>query len=175
MSVVWWSAFSTQNPSVLVSFSCQFQSCYFFDPLVRLLHQNSLRQCLFLSLLFLFFGLFSAFFTSKPSQSWFLSFFDSWSTFSAKTLPIFAFARFLGFEFTRYGTDVLAMSERELGTRHDPMDRVFPKVTGCTYQQWGASGDEEFHRALCIMPLNVLNEKIFIFLWFWWVYLWCEC
>lgn len=77
--------------------------------------------------------------------------------------------RFLGYEFSDYGTDVLAMSERQIGTRHDPMNRVFPKVTGCTYNQWGSDGGWEHHTALCVMPLNVLNEKIFIFLWFWYI------
>lgn len=59
------------------------------------------------------------------------------------------------------------MSEQQLGTRHDPMDKVFPKVTGCTYHQGGAGSEAERHNALCVMPLNVVNEKIFIFLWFW--------
>lgn len=61
----------------------------------------------------------------------------------------------------------MAISEQEIGTRHDPMEQVFPKVTGCTYHQFGADGDAEEHTTLCVMPLNILNEKIFIFLWFW--------
>ena len=38
------------------------------------------------------------------------------------------FNRFLGYEFTTYGTQVLSMSEGEFGSRNDAMDMVFPKV-----------------------------------------------
>merc|ERR1712008_670248 len=35
----------------------------------------------------------------------------------------------------------------------------------------GASGEVEKHDALCILPLNIVNEKIYIFLWFWFLIL----
>ena len=31
----------------------------------------------------------------------------------------------------------------------------------------------EKHDALCILPLNIVNEKIYIFLWFWLLLLGC--
>lgn len=77
--------------------------------------------------------------------------------------------RFLGYEFTTYGTRVLAFSEQDFGTRHDPMDEVFPKVAKCTFHKYGASGTIERHDGLCVLPLNIFNEKIYIFLWFWYV------
>lgn len=76
---------------------------------------------------------------------------------------------FLGNEFTTYGTRVLALSESEFGTRHDPMDQVFPKVTKCTFFKYGPSGTDEKIDGLCILPLNILNEKLYIFLWFWFI------
>jgi hypothetical protein len=33
------------------------------------------------------------------------------------------------------------------------------------------TGSIQTHDALCILPLNILNEKIFIFLWFWFIIL----
>ena len=35
---------------------------------------------------------------------------------------------FLGYQFTKYGRDVLAQSEMDLNLREDPMHKVFPKV-----------------------------------------------
>ena len=75
--------------------------------------------------------------------------------------------RFLGYEFTTYGTRVLSMSESALGSRSDAMEMVFPKVTKCTFRKYGSSGTVETHDGLCVLPLNIFNEKIYIFLWFW--------
>lgn len=50
---------------------------------------------------------------------------------------------FLGGEFTKYGTDVLAMTEKAPEEREDPMARVFPKVTKCTFHKFGPSGTVE--------------------------------
>ena len=46
---------------------------------------------------------------------------------------------------------------------------IFPRMTKCTFHKFGASGEVEKHDALCILPLNIVNEKIYIFIWFWWV------
>ena len=58
--------------------------------------------------------------------------------------------------------------------------RVFPRVTKCIYEKFGQSGTIEVrpdfpqnltscqtHDALCLLPINVVNEKIYVFLWFW--------
>jgi hypothetical protein len=77
---------------------------------------------------------------------------------------------FLGGEFTTYGSDVIAMSEMEQDQRDDPMSRVFPKVTKCTFHKFGASGTVQTFDGLCVLPLNIINEKIYVFLWFWFVF-----
>lgn len=51
--------------------------------------------------------------------------------------------------------------------RSDPMLEVFPRITKCTFHKYGASGSIQKHDALCVLALNILNEKIYIFLWFW--------
>ena len=76
---------------------------------------------------------------------------------------------FLGGEFTSYGIDVVAMTELEPEQREDPMARVFPKVTKCTFHKFGPSGTVEKFDGLCVLPLNIINEKIYVFLWFWFV------
>merc|ERR1711997_915201 len=76
---------------------------------------------------------------------------------------------FLGGEFTTYGTDVLALTELSPEEREDPMARVFPKMTKCTFHKFGPSGTVEKFDGLCVLPLNIINEKIYVFLWFWFV------
>ncbi|XP_017782370.1 PREDICTED: innexin inx2-like [Nicrophorus vespilloides] len=68
---------------------------------------------------------------------------------------------FLTGQFTGYGIGV--------ATYHNvnPMTAVFPKITKCTYYRYGPSGSLEARDALCVLPLNIVNEKLFLFLWFW--------
>lgn len=78
---------------------------------------------------------------------------------------------FLDGEFSTYGSDVLKFTEMEPDQRVDPMARVFPKVTKCTFRKYGASGSVQTFDGLCVLPLNIVNEKIYVFLWFWFIVL----
>jgi len=78
---------------------------------------------------------------------------------------------FLGYQFTKYGREVFAKSEEDLNLRNDPMNSVFPKVTKCRFSRYGPSGSLQTSDALCVLPLNIINEKIYIFLYFWFVFL----
>jgi hypothetical protein len=84
---------------------------------------------------------------------------------------IYVVDEFLGGTFTTYGLDVLEYSQLEQEDRVDPMVKVFPRMTKCTFHRFGASGDVQTHDALCILPLNIINEKIYIIMWFWFVFL----
>ena len=48
---------------------------------------------------------------------------------------------------------------------------TFSQVTKCVFHKYGPSGTIQKHDALCIRPLNIINEKIYIFLYFWFVFL----
>ena len=63
--------------------------------------------------------------------------------------------RFLDGEFLSYGTRVQTMG------------LVFPKVTKCLFHRYGPSGGMETLDTLCVLPLNVVNEKTYVLLWFW--------
>lgn len=78
---------------------------------------------------------------------------------------------FLDGEFKTYGIDVVKFTEIESEHRIDPMARIFPKITKCTFHMFGSSGNIERIDALCVLPLNVINEKIYIFIWFWFIIL----
>merc|ERR1712126_572443 len=70
-----------------------------------------------------------------------------------------------------WGTDVLNFINLEDEDRSDPMMEVFPRVTKCTFHKYGSSGTIQKHDALCVLGLNIINEKIYITLWFWFVLL----
>ena len=80
---------------------------------------------------------------------------------------IYIIDAFVGGEFTTYGLDVLNYTEMEHEDRPDPMHVVFPKMAKCTFHKYGPSGTIEKKDGLCVLPVNIINEKIFIFLWFW--------
>ncbi|XP_015913017.1 innexin inx2-like [Parasteatoda tepidariorum] len=84
---------------------------------------------------------------------------------------IYLMDTFLGGEFTTYGTEVLSFTEWDYSLRYDPMIKVFPRMTKCTFHRYGSSGDVQKHDAMCLIPINILNEKIYIFLWFWFIIL----
>ncbi|XP_015789262.1 innexin inx2 [Tetranychus urticae] len=86
-------------------------------------------------------------------------------------LQMYLVDAFLGGAFSTYGLEVLRYSEMNPEERVDPMVKVFPRVTKCTFHRYGSSGDVQKHDSLCILPLNIINEKIYIFLWFWFVVL----
>lgn len=75
--------------------------------------------------------------------------------------------RFLGGAFFSYGTRVLNLSNQDQEYRSDPMVEVFPRVTKCLFHKYGPSGSLQKHDAMCILAVNIINEKIYIFLWFW--------
>ncbi|XP_035231043.1 innexin inx2-like [Stegodyphus dumicola] len=79
--------------------------------------------------------------------------------------------KFLGGEFSSYGHKVLQFTEWDYSVRYDPMIHVFPRLTKCTFHRYGSSGDVQRHDAMCILPINIINEKIYVFLWFWFVIL----
>lgn len=51
---------------------------------------------------------------------------------------------------------------------YDPttLVRTFPRMTKCPFNFYGPNGELFKEEYLCILPQNVLNEKIFIGMWF---------
>jgi len=74
----------------------------------------------------------------------------------------FAFINwFIGGNYWSYGLDVLA------DMVPDPMRKMFPTMTKCRYHKFGPSGDVQKYDSLCILPINILNEKLYLILWYW--------
>merc|ERR1711962_1976181 len=55
--------------------------------------------------------------------------------------------------------------------RIDPMSYVFPRMAKCTYRLWGPSGTIMVRDVMCLIATNIINEKIYVFLWVWLVFL----
>jgi len=79
--------------------------------------------------------------------------------------------RFLDGTFFTFGVEVIAFALRDEEERVDPVIYIFPRMTKCTFHKFGTSGNIESHDALCILPINIVNEKIYIFIWFWFLIL----
>lgn len=46
---------------------------------------------------------------------------------------------------------------------------LFPTQVKCLYNDFGPSGSQQERDALCFLPQNTINEKIFVFLYFWFI------
>ena len=40
-------------------------------------------------------------------------------------------------------------------------------MTKCSFHKYGPSGTVELIDGICVLPFNIINEKIYIFLWIW--------
>merc|ERR1712029_495297 len=79
--------------------------------------------------------------------------------------------KFLGGSFSQYGLEGFSWSDQDPEGRVDPMSRVFPRMTKCKFNKFGGSGTIQNFDALCVLGMNIINEKIYVFLWFWFVLL----
>ena len=78
---------------------------------------------------------------------------------------------FLGGMFLNFGFEVARYLRENEELRTDPLITLFPRVTKCSFLMYGYSGTVEKHDLMCVLALNILNEKIYIFLWFWFIIL----
>lgn len=98
-------------------------------------------------------------------------------------LNVYVTNLFLNRSFVLYGYDVSQfyyqhwndhaafMGFDPLNIRQDglvgPMERAFPIMTKCDFQNYGSSGTVQRRDAICVLPVNVINQKIYVLLWFW--------
>lgn len=80
-------------------------------------------------------------------------------------LQLYLMNNFFDGEFFTYGLRVMNFSDDLQEDRFDPMVYVFPRVTKCTFRMYGPSGTLQVKDSICILPLNIVNEKTYIFLW----------
>ncbi|AAS79822.1 innexin Vnx-d5.2 [Ichnoviriform fugitivi] len=75
---------------------------------------------------------------------------------------------FIGKDFHLYGIEVIAFNQQQgKESRLNPMERLFPTITMCTYKKNVTNGIVENINGICLLTQNSANQKMFVFLWFW--------
>ncbi|CAL4108314.1 unnamed protein product [Meganyctiphanes norvegica] len=72
---------------------------------------------------------------------------------------------FLGGDFFHFGRNAVSYITQPAFRPDNPLNEIFPKVAKCTWHKFGPSGTINTHDSLCVLPLNIVNEKTYIFLW----------
>lgn len=73
--------------------------------------------------------------------------------------------------WSRYLPAVVSLFTTEGPTFSTLAGVIFPITAKCTYIDTGPSGSTQYHDSLCLLTLNVVNEKVFAFLYIWYVLL----
>lgn len=81
--------------------------------------------------------------------------------------------KFLGGQFSSYAVEMMGFKKDpyEISYALFPGYRVFPRMTKCIYYEYGHSGDINKKDILCLLPLNIIHEKIYVFLFIWFLIL----
>merc|ERR1711962_1886554 len=70
-----------------------------------------------------------------------------------------------------YAYKFLVMELFNLTNAVAQMHEVFPKMTKCDFFTHSSAGQVDKSDAMCLLPLNIVNEKIFLVLWAWFIIL----
>ena len=62
---------------------------------------------------------------------------------------------------------ILPPEERRRLGLVDPMCEIFPKQAGCYYSRYGLGGGYDSRHGMCVLGLNMINDKVFVALWAW--------
>merc|ERR1712066_1152661 len=66
---------------------------------------------------------------------------------------------------------LLPPEEQRMPGVKNPMCSAFPRIASCDYWRWGSGGRQESINAICILALNIINDKVFLVLWWWFLML----
>jgi len=83
---------------------------------------------------------------------------------------------FLNGNFWYYGWEAmkfnsLSYAEQMSGAYINPMCKAFPTEVSCSLPNVGAAGGEQIHNGICVLSQNIINEKMYLAIWFWLVFL----
>jgi len=90
------------------------------------------------------------------------------------TAVLFLTNKFLNHRFLLYGLKVwryYTLPEEEHRFELNPMCDTFPRIASCDYWRWGPGGRQENVSAICVLALNMINDKVFLIFWWWLVFI----
>lgn len=80
---------------------------------------------------------------------------------------LFVLNRVLSTRYSTFGVDMLSHLVSDLDWTEDSYV-AFPRVTLCDFKIRGQDlGNVQTYTVQCVLPVNLYNEKIYMFLWFW--------
>jgi len=99
--------------------------------------------------------------------------FDSFMNKSTRRDGVELVAKYFKQKETKRGTYFLKFFACELLNFANVIGQIFftDMFLGYQFQKFGPSGSLQKHDALCVLPLNIINEKIYVFLYLWFVFL----
>lgn len=113
-------------------------------------------------------------------NSWYFAYFVfcEFLNFFLLILQFYLTDNFLNNKFRWFGWEVVeyySWSFRDRQNRdlmlRNPLCAVFPTEVSCNIPNVGAAGNEQSHNGLCVLTQNIINEKIYLGLWFWFVFM----
>jgi len=80
---------------------------------------------------------------------------------------------FLSHNFKNYGLEVIGFlsktTEQQKNADFNPLCNAFPTVTNCVMNYKGTAGSPVDTSGVCILSQNIINQKIYFVLWFWFI------
>lgn len=93
-----------------------------------------------------------------------------WLLNVAATILNFVLAdQFLDGKFSSYGKDVIHYYGKDIDTRSNemnPLCNAFPTKVRCDISSIASSGSTNVEKPLCLLNQNIINQKIYLALWF---------
>ncbi|CAH1784827.1 unnamed protein product [Owenia fusiformis] len=80
---------------------------------------------------------------------------------------LLAINSFIGMKHHLYGLGIFLNLASGKDWEESP---VFPRITLCSFYMRTLGGNNHRHTLQCVLPVNLFNEKIYIFLWFWYIF-----
>jgi hypothetical protein len=83
---------------------------------------------------------------------------------------------FLGGRFLTYGSDVVSYSMNKAANQNHPMCSAFPTLTSCDVSLGSVVARKADNRNFqCVLSQNIINQKIYLAIWFWMLILVIAC